>query len=519
MILIMKNNILKSAMVLATGGFLLLNTGCNKLEDFGDTNVNPLGSATPVTGALITNAQSQLGGIAQSIRPALFVQYASETQYTDASLYAEPNLDVSGNYSGPLYDLQSVINKNTDPATRIIAFASGSNENQIAIAKILKTYIISTVTDRVGDVPYSEALKGQTNLFPKYDEQEKIYDTMFKDLRSALAGFDNGPTVKGDILYGGDVAKWKKAANTLRMTLALRLSKKFPAAGGYAATEFASAATDPAGFISSNDDNMVVAYPGGTAFRHPWYDVYNGRSDYGLSKTIADILGNMSDARRTAYGTSGAPFPYGLTRADAITLPTSYAKVLADDKRKENSPVVVLSAAVSLLNLAEGIERGWVAAPVAGFNAKQAYDAAILASFVQWGVAGANNAAAVSYIGSTTANYETGTGGGTGVGVNPFGSIPASSNALTATKIDRIALQKYIALFPDGTQAWSEWRRLQVPALKPTTFATNSAAGKVIPTRYVYAPNEFNLNPEKVEEAVGRLPGGDVMNEKVWWDR
>ncbi|RYY49686.1 MAG: SusD/RagB family nutrient-binding outer membrane lipoprotein [Chitinophagaceae bacterium] len=510
----MKNNILKSAMVLAAGSFLLLNTGCNKLEDFGDTNQNPLGSATPVTGALLTNVESQLGGIAQSVRPALFVQYASETQYTDASLYSEPNIDLAGSYSGPLYDLQSIINKNTDPATRIIAFSSGSNENQIAIAKILKTYIISTVTDRVGDVPYSEALKGTGNLFPKYDEQEKIYDTMFKDLRIAVESFDNGAPIKGDILYGGNTGKWKKAANTLRMTLALRLSKKYPAAGGRAATEFSDAANHPAGFITSNDDNMTVNYPGGTAFRHPWYDLYNGRSDYALSKTLGDILANTSDQRRTAYGSGGATFPYGLTRADATTLPTNYAKVLADDKRKENSPVVVLSAAVSLLNLAEGIERGWVPATTAGFTSKQAYDAAITASYAQWGVAGAS-----TYLNNAAVNFETGTGGGTGVGVNAFGSIPASSNALTANKLERIALQKYLALFPDGTQAWSEWRRTGVPGLKPTTFATNSAAGKQIPTRYVYAPNEFSLNPAKVAEAVARLPLGDVMNEKVWWNR
>ncbi|MBC7938053.1 MAG: SusD/RagB family nutrient-binding outer membrane lipoprotein, partial [Rhizobacter sp.] len=458
--------------------------------------------------------QSQLGAIALSIRPALFVQYLSETQYTDPSLYSEPNLDLSGNYSGPLYDLESIIKRNTDPATRLIAFGSGSNANQISIAKILKSYIISTVTDRVGDVPYSESLKGTDNLFPRYDEQEKIYDTIFKDLKNAIETFDGGAAIKGDIIYGGDIAKWKKAANSLRMTLALRLSKKFPAAGGYAALQFSEAANHPDGFITTNADNLVIAYPGGTAFRHPWFDLYNGRTDYALSKTIGDILANMSDGRRTAYGTGGATFPYGLTRDDATDLPTTYAKVLADNKRAENSPVVVLSAAVSLLNLAEGLERGWVTTSTPGFTATQAYENGITASFAQWGI---SNAA--TYISGANANYATGTGGGTGVGVNPQGSIPASSNALTAAKIDRIALQKYIALFPDGTQAWSEWRRLGVPGLQPTTFATNSAAGKQIPTRFVYAPNEFGLNGAKVAEAVARLPLGDVMNEKVWWNR
>lgn len=511
----MKNNILKSAMVLAAGGFMLANTGCKKLEDFGDTNTNPLGSTTPITAALLTSVESSLGGYATTLRTSIYAQYISETQYTDASLYAEPKDDLSGNYSGNMYDLQSIINRNSDPAQAANYLGSGSNANQIAVAKILKSYIIWTITDRVGDVPYSEALQGGANLFPAYDEQSAIYDKMFADLADAIAGFDGGLPVKGDVIYGGNATKWKKLANTLRMQMALRLSGKYPAPGGLAATQFAAAVNDPNGFITANADNLTVPYPGGAAYKHPWYNTYDGRSDYALSKTIGDILSNMGDNRRSAFGSSGSTFPYGLERADATTLPTNYAKVLADDKRMENSPCVVVSAATSLLALAEGIERGWVPSGTAGYTAQQAYEAGITASFEQWGVSGA-----ASYIGNAQANYLTGTGGGTGVGVNSFGSIPATSNAVTTTALQRIALQQYLALFPNGTQGWSEWRRTGVPGLKPTTFATNSAAGFSIPTRYVYADNEYNLNSAKLQEAISRIPGGqDVMNAKVWWNQ
>ncbi|HRD57348.1 MAG TPA: SusD/RagB family nutrient-binding outer membrane lipoprotein [Ferruginibacter sp.] len=511
----MKNNIFKTALGFAAASMLLVNTGCNKLEDFGNTNTNPLGSTNPITAALLTNVESQLGGYAANIRPSLYVQYIAETQYTDASLYAEPNIDLSGNYSGPMYDLQSIINRNSDPAQAASHLGSGSNANQIAVAKILKSYIIWAVTDRAGDVPYSEALKGAANLFPAYDKQEDIYTAMFADLEAGIAGFDGGLPVRGDVIFGGDASKWKKFANTLRMHMAMRLSKKFPAAGGFAANQFAAAANDPNGFITSNADNMVLAYPGGAAYRHPWYDTYNGRSDYALSKTLADILSNMGDGRRNAYGSAGSAFPYGLTRDQAVTLPTSYAKVLADGKRLENSPIVIMSAAYSLLNLAEGIERGWVASGTAGYTAQQAYEAGITASFDQWGITGAP-----AYISGANANFTTGTGGGTGVGTNSFNSIPASSNATTANALERIALQKYLALYPDGIQAWSEWRRTGIPALKPTTLATNSDAGFQIPSRYVYAPNEYSLNLEKVEAAVARIPGGeDVMNAKVWWNQ
>lgn len=510
----MKNIFLKSAFAVATGSFLLLGPGCKKLEDFGDTNTNPLGSTAPITAALLTNVESQLGGLAQSIRPALYVQHISETQYTEVSLYQEPKLDFGGTYSGPMYDLQSIIDRNSGPDANRYA-GSGSAANQIAVATILKTYLIWVVTDRWGDVPYSEALKGAANFFPKYDTQEEIYNKMIADLKTAVVGFDGGLPVQGDIFYGGDASKWKKFANTMRMQIAQRLSNKLPSV---AAAEFALAATDPAGIITTNADNLVSDYPGGAAYRHPWYDTYNGRSDYALSKTIADMLTNLGDNRRTAYGSTGVPFPYGLERPMAENFSSvnggNYARVLNPALRTESSDVVISSAAYSLLTLAEGMERGWVPAGTAGFaSAKDAYDAGVIASFAQWGVSGA-----AAYIASPQANYTSGTGGGTAVGVNSYNSIPTSSNAVTTTALQRIALQKYLALFLDGIQAWSEFRRTGFPEIKPTAFALPGSNNQ-IPTRYVYGPNEYSLAPDQLQEAIDRLPQGDKMYEFVWWDR
>lgn len=511
----MKYNFLKSAFAIATGSLLLVNTSCNKLEDFGDTNINPLGSTSPITAALLTNALSQLGGVAQSVRPALYVQYVAETQYTEVSLYVEPKLEFSGTFSGPMYDLQSIIDRNSNPSTAAQFVASGSNANQIAVATIVKSYYIWSITDRWGDVPYAESLKGAANFFPKFDKQEDIYVKIIEDLKTANATFDAGLPVRGDIIFNGDQAKWKKVANSIRMQAALRLSLKFPAAGGYAAREFALAANDPAGVITTNADNFIIKYPGGAAYRHPWFDLYNGRSDYAFSKTIGDILANMGDGRRAAFGSAGSTFPYGLTREQAITLPTNYSKVLNDANRAENAPVVILSASYNLLSLAEGIELGWIPSGTLGYTAKSAYDAGVVASFDQWGLTTGQ-----AYVNGNAARYNDGTGGGTGVGNSTsFNQLPLTSSAVTTTNLQRIALQKYLSLFPDGIQAWSEFRRTGFPALQPTVNATNSAANKQIPTRYVYGTNEYSLAPDKVGEAVTRLPGGDVMNAKVWWDQ
>ena len=291
---------------------MIITSGCDKFKDFGNTNVNPGGVNTPIVAALLTNAESTLGGYASMTRGGLYGQYISETQYTDVSLYALPQLAFNGEYAGVLMDLQDIINRNI-------------SNNESAVAKILQQYIFWTITDRWGDVPYSEALKG--NPTPKYDKQEDIYKGMISALKTAVTQFDNNSLITGDVVYGGSVAKWKKLANSLRMLMALRLSKRYPGASEYAATEFKAALNDAGGYISSNADNFALPYPGGN-FRNAWYQTYNGRKDYGESAPMVSLLSTLGDNRQTVFGgatelpnpspgwnvTSNKGVPYGRTR-------------------------------------------------------------------------------------------------------------------------------------------------------------------------------------------------------------
>jgi hypothetical protein len=219
----------------------LLAFGCNKLKDFGSTNINPNASTTPIVGALLTNVQASIGGYAALTRPGLYAQYFSETQYTDVSLYSLPQLAFSGTYAGELYDLQNIINQNV-------------SNNQSVVARILQQYIFWTLTDRWGDIPYSEALTG--NPTPKYDRQEDVYKGMINTLKAAVDQFDASSPITGDIVYNGNVGNWRKLANTLRMAMALRLSKVYPSPTGYAATEFKAALGHSAGVIKCPNDNL-----------------------------------------------------------------------------------------------------------------------------------------------------------------------------------------------------------------------------------------------------------------------
>ena len=487
-------------------GFGAVITGCTKFRDFGDTNVNPAATTVPIIGALLTNVESGMGGFSASTRGGLFCQYFSETQYTDVSLYSEPKVDFAGNYSGSLYDLQNIILQNP-------------GNNMTGISRILKAYIFWTMTDRWGDIPYSQSLKG---VIPGYDKQQAIYTDLFKELREAVAQLGDASAISGDIIYGGNTAKWKKLGNSLRMLLAIRLQKKDPVT---AATEFKTAFLDGAGSITSNADNFGLAYPGGN-FKNPWFNTYDGRKDYGESKTMTDLLAGLGDTRATVFGGSatspGFPastlgFPYGLTRSpDALNFEAAnantWARILLASYRVENSPLVIVGASHVLFAMAEAAERGWLT-PLTTTDAQTFYETAINTSFAQWGLNPG------TYATSGSVAYGSGTGvGAIGIYTGPSGqNIASTQNATTTTKLQRIYLQRYLALYPDGTQGWMEWRRTGIPDLRPSNFATNTS--KQIPRRMVYGQSEYSLNPGGAAQGATGITGGDTQDGKVWLDQ
>lgn len=517
----MKYTYLKTFFAASFGALLLVNSGCRKLEDFDNTNIRTDASLLPVTSNLLSSSESSLGGIMSSTvagRPAsIFVQMFAETQYTDVSLYATPQYDFGGTYSGPLINLQKIIDLNTDPATKslatVIGTAStpqGSNNNQIATARILKAFYFWTVTDRWGDVPYSQALKGNANLTPAYDKQEDIYTDLLNELTEAVDQFDNGPDVKGDYIYDGDISKWQRLANSLRMLIALRLTKVYPSSSGYAATEFADAYNHPAGAITTNANNFNALYDGGIILTtNPWYNALNGRFDYAFSKTFKDLLSNIADPRVNSFATSGVAFPYGLQRLDAVDFESSngtLSRLFSSAYRSTTASVAIIPAAYVLLAEAEAAQRGWIAA-----DAKTFYDNGVRQSFVQWG---RTIPEADAYL-AGEANFSTGNGGGTNIGVNSYGSVVGSS-ATTTSPLERINLQQFIASYGDGIYAWSNWRRTGIPNLSPTTYGRNSP--REIPRRYTYGVSEYASNGTNVAAAAARLSGGDVMNARMWWD-
>ncbi|RYE11532.1 MAG: SusD/RagB family nutrient-binding outer membrane lipoprotein [Sphingobacteriales bacterium] len=457
----------------------IMSTGCNKLSDFGDTNVNPNGSTYISTSTLISTTQVRLGNSnfgtvvttgtpSAELLSGLMAQYFAEPTYPGASRFAGTSLQVNynGAYQGPLNDLQTVILRNTDPVQAVDAARFGSNASQIAMARIMKVFIFWQLTDKWGDIPYSEALKGAANLTPKYDPQEFIYKDMLKELGEAVDQFDGTNSVQGDLIYAGNETKWKKFANSMRAVMALRMSKVYPGPTDLAAVEFNKALTSSltnGGMLVSNDDNFQMYYPANAnPFTNPFYAPANS-NDNGVSKTFTDLLTGLADTRQSAWVQNTNGVPYGL--ANPVPAGT-WAKILAPAFKSQVGTMVFFNAASVLLAHAEAATTG-------------------------------------------PANFDTGAGLASIGGA----SVPGS-NALTPTALKRIQLQQYLAFYPIGWQAWSNWRRTGVPDLKPSTDAFDPA----IPRRLTYGTIEYQLNAAQVTQA-GANMGGDDQNTRVWWDK
>jgi len=455
-------------------------SSCDKLSDFGDTNVDPRAVTVASAPALLTNSLAGLGGWVTDRQPGRYAQYFTETQYPGQSLYSLPIASFSGSYNGSLYDLQNIQNLNV-------------NKNLNSVAKIVQQFIFWQITDRWGDIPYTEALKGIENGSPKYDTQEVIYKGMIKALTDAVASMDSSP-IPGDIMYNGDANGWKRMANSLRMLMAVQLSKKYPGASDYAATEFKAALAGNGGYIATNGQNFQINYAAPN-FKNPIWGWYNGRADDGESKTMTDMLKSLSDTRINPFGgdshtggtgTSDVGNPYGLAEAAArkfVNDNNNWARVLRGDLRTESSPVYLISAAQVALARAEAANLGWTTE-----NTAALYQDGITLSHQQWGLA------------APSAAYFTG-----------------PDVALGTDNVKKIATQQWIASYPDGHMGWNVWRKTGFPVLIPAPAATNTS--KQIVRRYTYALTEYTNNKVNVQPAVDRLPGGDTQDAKVWWDQ
>lgn len=462
-------------------------------RDFEEINTNPNESEVANPAFLLTNAQrsnvtrywdveaNMDGGL-------LIVQHWAKIQYTNEDRYAFRTGSYqniwNGFYGGGLQDFNKIVSLGKQQ----------DDKGFQAVGIIMRSWLFSVLTDTYGDIPYSEALRLQEGIIaPKYDKQEDIYKGLLAELKAAADMLDaNTPAVQGDIMYGGDMMKWKKFANSLRLRLAMRIADADAALARTHASEVLTSGVH----FTSNADNAQVVYLN-TTFPNdnPVYENRKTRDDHRISKTIVDKLVALNDPRLSIYADKpeadkAGPYvgvPNGLTNTQAAALGLSRTSKIGAFFTKETAPAVVMTYAEVLFFKAEAIARGFVNNGVAATE----YQNAIRASMNQYGITDA--AAITTYLAQPSVAYNV------------------------ANYKQSIGEQKWIALFGQGLEAWSEWRRLDYPQL---TVARNpvAAAGGKIPVRFIYPAQEQSLNQKNYTEAVARQ-GADRLTTKLWWDK
>ncbi len=510
----MKKIIYNKSTILITGLALMLSS-CEK--NFETINNDPNNPRSVPNSYLLVGAER---GIMDNTTDVWWganmgnqlAQYWSSNQYSSESRYqfrpgitnAYWGLFYSGGLNDPgsginvggLNELNVIIqNCIADPAGNA---ASGFAGNQIASATILRVWILQTMTDAWGELPYSQALQPNLYRAPKYDSQASIYAGLMSEMNSALSQINTaeaGPT--GDLIYGGDMDLWTKFGNSLKMRLALRMADVDPA---NAKTAFEAAAT--AGGLTANADNALWPYGTGTDANPIYGNRYvDNRNDYCASDVFLNKLDSLSDPRLAAFFNPAVATGlyvgevYGLTEGNAAATPNSQVSQRSDLTLSADLPGIFMDYAQVEFMLAEASERGW---SVTG-SAQSHYDAGVGASIEYWTTLNgtpATPADITAYLAQPMVDYTN----------------PASGS----TYKEKIGQQKWIALFNQGTQGWTEWRRMDFGILRlPADGVLDTYDG--IPLRMKYPVDEQTLNSGNYNAAIASQ-GPDLQGTKVWWD-
>lgn len=484
--------------LLAVIGLVISFSAC---KDYLDVNVDPNQSTTSRIDLQLSSAQLQTAiGLDQRIYGTVNIWAQYWTGGPGVSIGEADQHKLSSTEGNEIF---RTLMRSSNNLNYIIK--NSTNSNYLAIAKVLKAYNFQVLVDLFGDVPYSEALKGDISdgsiLHPVYDDDQAIYQSLEAEVLDGIrlinAGALEDTPGADDLIYGGHMDQWLKFANTLLLKIYLRQGE---AGRAEASTQFAASTDED--FIIANADNAMVQFTGEAGAINPaWNAAFSTALGvyYVATTTVIDYLVNTSDPRLTYFFEPDAAGQYtGLYPGDVEAQPLN--KTFAQPNGANSStggiiynpsaPVILISAWEGNLLLAEAKARGWF-----GTDDGVNYEDAVAASFEFLGVPD-----------SLRDNYLAG---------------PAAydAGADLDTKLNAISLQKWISM--NGLQpveAWIEVRRFDTPSnhlfYGPGGLfhvpVKNALGGNTYPTILPYPENEQSLNQN--------FPGPHSLTDMVFWD-
>ena len=409
--------------------------------------------------------------------------------------------------------------------TNVVDRTEGDPErvNLNSFAKIMRAYDLHKMTDIYGDIPYAQAGRGlnaEENWFPAYEPQQDVYAQIVADIKSARDAMSASADQLGDqdILYKGDVAKWKKFANAFLMRVAMRMSNVDAAT---AQSVFTEAVTN--GTFESNADNaffkQVLGNGGDINFNGTSLAMSNaagggGDNNAKISKTLMDFMNKTKDPRKMILaGGVGDPYlskstwntdpeaqiglPNGYNSTTIQTIVPGFETVhnysfINPEIIELDDPTPFISYAETELMKAEAAVKGWISS-----SAEEHFNNGVAGAVNSWEAFNAS-------VNPGMAEIDTYLGG--------LGFASASDT----DKMRMIGEQFWMATYLNHVESWSNWRRTGYPVLIPTSDPNNDTNG-TIPRRLRYSEGEIGSNPENYAAAIARQ-GEDRLTTSIWWD-
>ena len=530
-----------------------LTAGASSCDKFLDVNVNPNQATVVTPDQLLGNALTVTGGVYTAYNA--YANFATG-YWTKSNAVSGFNEERNYNYSSTYQ--QGLFNgsyDNLNDYNLIQTIGATTHPNHAAIARIMKVYGFLLLVDEYGDIPYSEALKGKGNITPKYDKAEDIYKDFIVQLKGAVSDINAAsaglPVKAEDVVFGGNMAQWKRFANSLRLRILLRESN-VAALKPYVASEMGALQTDAAangGFITS-DVNVQPGFAASSGQQNPFYNTYgfavgsgNTTSTYRFilpTKFLVNLFVNNSDPRitqeyrpvgatkdasgnQTSAGTyagsnlgegglsptTGSTFQAALLNSPAGTFAGTFV-------RSPNQPVALMLLAEHLFSKSEAETRGLLTG-----DAKADYLAGIRASFNTTFRNAPSPTPANRLVNGgdidPTSNYNKYLAANVANGLvnwealttpttDTYGNI--TSGVRTVSKVEKILTQKFLAENTiAGTEAWDDFRRTLLPRVPVSTGA--SVPGQFA-KRLLYPQSEVNTNKANV-------PLTTTQYDRIFW--
>ncbi|MGV8094737.1 MAG: RagB/SusD family nutrient uptake outer membrane protein [Mangrovibacterium sp.] len=408
------------------------------------------------------------------------------------------------------------------PWSSIRDITKESFPQKYALATIVKVEGMHRIADMYGPLPYINF--GSGSIQNPYDSQKDIYDTFFEELDEAigiLTDFDEkSPGAKAlssdyDFIYSGNVINWIKFANSLKLRLAMRIAYADP---GKARQEAESAVNHSVGVMTMAGDAAVLNKSSRLSYRHPLYVICYEFTDVKMGATMDSYLNGYNDPRISSYFVRNSAdgvfrgIRTGIqinNKADYAEGPFSMLNVTPE------SAVVWMNAAEVYFLRAEGALRGWNM----GGAAQELYETGVRTSFSFLGAGNADGYLADGTSMPVAYTDPVRTGNSTAA----LGTITVKwdETAIPERNLERIITQKWIATYPDGQEAWSEFRRTGYPKIFPVVV--NNSGGKISSDtqirRLPFPSTEYRDNSANMSGAVNLLGGADTGGTKLWWDK